>query len=110
MVEQSSGTEADGDHAQSGAMPEGCANEQVENAGGAAQRAGLPPFRGQSVPAGNLDLLVEQDEPLELMIELESIAREKMVLLDKLKRPTESWDTVAEHAKAAVSELKILNR
>jgi hypothetical protein len=66
----------------------------------------MSPFHGQSQPATNLSLLADQDEPLELMIELEKIARERMAHRNKSQN---AWDAVAEHAADAVRELKVLN-
>lgn len=57
-----------------------------------------PPFRGE--PATNLSLLADLDEPFELMIELERIAR---------ARRGREWMIVANYAKLAVDELRAAN-
>jgi hypothetical protein len=67
-------------------------------------------FQGEPAPTRNLDLLAEMNEPMELMIAIERIAIFSIGRLTRTHQPTESWQTVAEHAKACVHELKVLNR
>jgi hypothetical protein len=58
---------------ETGALPEGAAVDPGSSAG-AAQRDGVPPFRGLGQPTGNLDLLVSLNEPESLIRELKAIA------------------------------------
>jgi hypothetical protein len=79
----------------------------AEQVGRSAAGPSAPPFRGQAAAAGNLDLLVEMDEPLELMLELEKIARER--LESAHERWKDAWNEIAWHAGMAITQLKLLN-
>ncbi len=62
-----------------GALPEGAEHDLAKNPQHPAQRDDLPPFRNQSATAypedQSLDLLASLDEPEQLALSLEKVAR-----------------------------------
>lgn len=92
-----SGTEGQGEGSEAKPLPEGGVNESESSVSG----EGVQAFRGQSVRAGSLDMLVDLDEPEQVMRELKRRADE---------RPGDKrWDTVAGFCQSAINALDALN-
>jgi hypothetical protein len=83
-----------------GALPEGAAAPE-RPAADPARRDRVPPFRGQSTATPNLDLLVDMDEPEEIVFALKAIA---------LKRPGKIWAALYEHLGRLEVALEKLNQ
>jgi hypothetical protein len=82
------------------ALPEGAAVAS-EPAANPVRHKDLPPFRGQSTAAPNLDLLVDMDEPEEIVFALKAIAS---------KRPGKIWAALYEHLGRLEVALEKLNQ
>lgn len=81
-----------------GAVPEGAAG----GPGGSGERAGVQAFRGESVRAPGLDLLVDADEPEQVIIELQRLA--------KARPHSERWEIVVQVCRHGIEQFEHFNQ
>lgn len=93
-----SGTEGQGEGAQAKPVPEGAAHESE----GSVSSEGVQAFRGESVRAPGLDLLVDADEPEQVIIELQRLA--------KARPHSERWEIVVQVCRHGIEQFEHFNQ